>query len=57
MERLGGLRLTMTNGERQMPAHIEAAYRDAVDNIIIVKRQQWLATNYALVVYAVRLFS
>jgi len=34
----------MTNTERQMPGHVNAAYRDAVDNIIFLKRQQWLAT-------------
>src|SRR6266540_3706547 len=38
--------------ERQMPVHVEAAYKDAVDNIIFLKRQQWVATNYALLVYA-----
>jgi hypothetical protein len=38
--------------EGQMSEHIGAAYRDAVDNIIFLKRQQWLATNYALLVYA-----
>jgi hypothetical protein len=32
--------------------HIKAAYKDAVDNIIFLKRQQWVATNYALLVYA-----
>jgi hypothetical protein len=42
----------MENPERQMPEHIGAAYRDAVDNIIFLKRQQWVATNYALIVYA-----
>jgi hypothetical protein len=42
----------MENPERQMPVHVEAAYKDAVDNIIFLKRQQWLATNYALLVYA-----
>jgi hypothetical protein len=40
------------NPERQMPVHVEAAYKDAVDNIIVLKRQQWVATNYALLVYA-----
>jgi hypothetical protein len=35
-----------------MPGHVEAAYKDAVDNIIFLKRQQWVATNYALLVYA-----
>ena len=38
----------MTNTERQMPGHVTAAYRDAVDNILFLKRQQWLATNYVL---------
>jgi cellobiose-specific phosphotransferase system component IIC len=42
----------MENPERQMPVHVEAAYKDAVDNIIFLKRQQWAATNYALLVYA-----
>jgi cellobiose-specific phosphotransferase system component IIC len=42
----------MANAERQMPGHVEAAYKDAVDNIIFLKRQQWVATNYALLVYA-----
>jgi hypothetical protein len=42
----------MVNAERQMPGHVEAAYKDAVDNIIFLKRQQWVATNYALLVYA-----
>ena len=42
----------MANPERQMPEHIGAAYKDAVDNIIFLKRQQWVATNYALIVYA-----
>jgi len=28
------------------------AYNDAIDNIIFLKRQQWLATNYALLLYA-----
>jgi L-asparagine transporter-like permease len=42
----------MANAERQMPVHVETAYKDAVDNIIFLKRQQWVATNYALLVYA-----
>ncbi len=42
----------MENPERQMPVHVEAAYKDAVDNVIFLKRQQWVATNYALLVYA-----
>ena len=31
--------------------HVKAAYRDAVDNILFLKRQQWLATNYVLLLY------
>jgi hypothetical protein len=42
----------MTINERQMPAHIKAAYNDAVSNLIFLKRQQWLATNYVLLLYA-----
>ena len=42
----------MPNAERQMPEHVEVAYRDAVDNIVFLKRQQWLATNYVLLLYA-----
>ena len=41
----------MANGERQMPGHVEAAYRGAVDNILFLKKQQWLATNYVLLLY------
>jgi hypothetical protein len=40
------------NPERQMPVHVEAAYKDAVDNIIFLNRQQWVATNYAPLLYA-----
>jgi len=35
-----------------MPEHVGAAYKDAVDNTLFLKRQQWLATNYALLLYA-----
>ena len=41
----------MVNAERQMPGHVNAAYRDAVENILFLKRQQWLATNYVLLLY------
>jgi hypothetical protein len=43
----------MANGARQMPEHVQVAYKDAVDNIIFLKRQQWVATNYALLLYAI----
>ena len=41
----------MANGERQMPEHVKAAYRGSVDNILFLRRQQWLATNYVLLLY------
>jgi hypothetical protein len=41
----------MVNAERQMPGHVTAAYRDALDNILFLKRQQWLATTYVLLIY------
>jgi hypothetical protein len=28
----------MANAERQMPEHVEAAYRDAVENILFLKK-------------------
>ena len=42
----------MANTTREMPRHVEAAYKDAVDNIILNKKQQWVTTNYAILVYA-----
>jgi hypothetical protein len=41
----------MVDAERQMPGHVNAAYRDAVENILFLKRQQWLATSYVLLLY------
>ena len=41
----------MANAEREMPTHIGAAYTDAVNNITFLKRQEWIATNYALLIY------
>jgi hypothetical protein len=42
----------MANAAEQMPEHVGAAYKDAAENILFLKRQQWLATNYALLIYA-----
>ena len=42
----------MENEGRQMPEHIKLAYEDAVKNMMFLKRQQWVATNYAILVYA-----
>jgi hypothetical protein len=44
--------LPMAIPELKMPEHIGAAYKDSVDNIIFLKRQQWVATNYVLLLYA-----
>jgi hypothetical protein len=41
----------MADAIKQMPEHVGAAYQGAVDNILFLKRQQWLATNYALLLY------
>jgi hypothetical protein len=42
----------MANAEPQMLGHVQAAYKHAADNIIFLKKQQGVATNYALLVYA-----
>jgi hypothetical protein len=35
-----------------MPPHIQTAYKEAINNVVFHKRQQWVSTNYALLVYA-----
>jgi hypothetical protein len=42
----------VANATQQMPEHVGEAYKDAVENILFLKRQQWLSTNYALLLYA-----
>ena len=42
----------MADTTREMPRHVEIAYKEAADNILFYKRQQWMATNYAILVYA-----
>jgi hypothetical protein len=42
----------MADSDRQMPSHVQVAYQDAVNNITFLRRQQRIATNYALLVYA-----
>jgi hypothetical protein len=42
----------MANADSQMPGHVQAAYKEAADRIIFLERQQRVATNYALLVYA-----
>ena len=44
--------IPMSNGVRHMPGHVEAAYKEVVNNIFFLKRQQWVTTNYTLLVYA-----
>src|SRR5262245_30358001 len=44
--------LLMADSDRQMPSHVGVAYQDAVNNISFLRRQQWIATNYALLIYA-----
>jgi hypothetical protein len=41
----------MANATSDMPRHIGLAYKDAVENIIFNKKQQWVTTNYALIIY------
>jgi hypothetical protein len=38
--------------ERQMPPQHVQAYKDAVDNLIFLKRQQWQITNYSVIAQA-----
>jgi hypothetical protein len=52
MPRLSRKGYPMENEGRQMPEHIKLAYDDAVNNMMFFKRQQWVATNYAILVYA-----
>src|SRR5262245_21838525 len=42
----------MADSDRQMPCHVEVAYQDVVNNVNFLRRQQRIATNYALLVYA-----
>src|SRR5262249_10054325 len=42
----------MADSDQQKPSHVQVAYQDAVSNITFLKRQQWSATNYDLLVYA-----
>jgi hypothetical protein len=42
----------MENSEPDMPRRVEAIYKDAVENIRFVKRQQWVITNYSILILA-----
>jgi hypothetical protein len=47
----------MANAAQEMSEHVGLAYKDAVDNILFLKRQQWLATNLTTSCFYTRLFS
>jgi hypothetical protein len=36
-----------------MSEAVKILYKGAIDNLIFLKRQQWILTNYSLVVYAI----
>lgn len=36
-----------------MSEGVKILYKGAIDNIIFLKRQQWIITNYSLIVYAI----
>lgn len=40
------------NAPAEMSEGVKILYKGAIDNIIFLKRQQWIITNYALIVYA-----
>lgn len=40
------------NGEECLSPQMEKLYEDAISNIQFLKRQQWMATNYTLVIFA-----
>lgn len=42
---------TLQDQPCEMPSRVEIAYRDAIDNIMFAKRQQWAITNYAIAAY------
>ena len=35
-----------------MPKHVQMVYKDALDNLMFLKQQQWRIINYALTAYA-----
>jgi len=37
---------------KEMPKPVQLVYKDAVDNLVFIKRQEWLVTSYALSAYA-----
>jgi hypothetical protein len=41
----------MANATQEMPRHVEVTYRHALNSIRFHKIQQWMATNYAILVY------
>jgi hypothetical protein len=45
----------MSESEQLAPMSegVKILYKGAIDNVIFLKRQQWIITNYSLVVYAI----
>lgn len=42
----------MTDGPNEMPPKMQTVHKDAIDNLIFLKRQQWTITNYVIVAFA-----
>lgn len=34
-----------------MPEHVRVAYEDAIQQLLFIKKQQWIITNYAIAIY------
>jgi hypothetical protein len=37
---------------QELPSHIQVVYEDALANIMFLKQQQWVTTNYTILIYA-----
>ncbi len=35
-----------------LPAHVAIVYKDAIDNLMFMKKQQWAVTNYLVAIFA-----
>jgi hypothetical protein len=36
----------------EMPVRVQISYKEAIDSIVFAKKQQWVFTNYVVVIYA-----
>lgn len=41
----------MADEPNEMPPQMQAVYKDAIDNLIFLKRQQWTITNYVIAAF------